>query len=53
MIFQQYAYNLSSICHMFYNVDEIGSILLILDPLDATNPDQVNSFDATNPDQVN
>ena len=38
---------------MFYNIDESGSLLLILDPFDATNPDQVNSFDATDPDQVN
>ena len=41
-LFQQYAYSPSSICHMFYNVDETGSLLVILDPFDATNPDQVN-----------
>ena len=51
--FQQYTYNLSSICHEFFNIDETGSLLMILDPSDATNPDQVNAFDATNPDQVN
>ena len=41
--FQQYAYNPGSICHMFDdNIDETGSLLLILDPFDATNPEQVN-----------
>ena len=38
---------------MFYNIDETGSLLLILGPFDATSPDQVNFFDATNLDQVN
>ena len=41
-LFQQYAYNPSSICHLFYNIDETGSLLLIVDPIDASSPDQVN-----------
>ena len=42
--FQQYTYNLSSFCHMSFNINETGSLLLILDSFDATNPDQVNKL---------
>ena len=43
-LFQQYTYNLSSICHINFNINETGSVLLILDTFDATNTDQVNKL---------